>query len=85
MPSGARRTDEKSIIGFAYDYDVTAGGTRFGDPDGDSLSYEVTVSTPTPRVFNFTEEDKQALEAFLNTLTDTEFLNDPRFSDPFQQ
>jgi cytochrome c peroxidase len=38
----------------------------------------------TPRVFNLSEEDKQALEAFFNTMTDTEFLNDPKFSDPFQ-
>ena len=33
---------------------------------------------------NLSEEDKQALEAFLNTFTDQEFLEDPKFSDPFQ-
>jgi len=32
---------------------------------------------------NLTEEDKDALEAFLNTLTDNIFLSDPKFSDPF--
>jgi cytochrome c peroxidase len=32
---------------------------------------------------NLTEEDKNALEAFLHTLTDQAFLTDPRFSDPF--
>jgi cytochrome c peroxidase len=36
-----------------------------------------------PRRLNMTEEQKQALEAFLNTLTDDAFLNDPKFSDPF--
>jgi len=29
--------------------------------------------------------DKDALEAFLDALTDDEFLADPRFSDPFQR
>ena len=30
-----------------------------------------------------TPEDKQALLAFLRTLTDEEFLNNPEFSNPF--
>jgi cytochrome c peroxidase len=33
---------------------------------------------------NFREEDKQALDAFPHTLTDTSFATDPRFSDTFQ-
>ncbi len=33
---------------------------------------------------NLSEEDKQALEAFLHTLTDESLTTDPRFSDPFQ-
>jgi len=33
---------------------------------------------------NLPEEAKDALVAFLNTLTDEEMLNDPKFSDPFQ-
>jgi cytochrome c peroxidase len=36
-----------------------------------------------PRRLNLSEQDKLALEAFLNTLTDEDFLQDPRFSDPF--
>jgi cytochrome c peroxidase len=36
-----------------------------------------------PLRLNLSEEDKQALEAFLHTLTDDAFLADPRFSDPF--
>lgn len=35
------------------------------------------------RQLNLTEADKDALEAFLNTLTDPDFLTDPRFADPF--
>jgi len=30
-----------------------------------------------------TTEEKKALVAFLKTLTDTELVNDPKFSDPF--
>lgn len=37
-----------------------------------------------PLRLNLSEDDKNALEAFLHTLTDEEFLNAPRFSDPFQ-
>lgn len=33
---------------------------------------------------NFTDSEKAALVAFLNTLTDRTFLEDPKFSDPFQ-
>jgi cytochrome c peroxidase len=32
---------------------------------------------------DFTDSEKGALVAFLKTLTDHEFLNDPKFSDPF--
>lgn len=32
---------------------------------------------------NFTDSEKAALVAFLKTLTDTKFLADPKFSDPF--
>jgi cytochrome c peroxidase len=39
-----------------------------------------------PRVspLNFTDSEKAALVAFLKTLTDRQFLTDPKFSDPFQ-
>lgn len=36
-----------------------------------------------PRRLNMTEAQKQALEAFLNTFTDHQMLNDPKFADPF--
>jgi cytochrome c peroxidase len=32
---------------------------------------------------NLTSAQQAALVAFLNTLTDTNFVNDPKFSDPF--
>jgi cytochrome c peroxidase len=39
---------------------------------------------PQMRRLNFTESEKAALVAFLKTLTDHQFLTDPKFSDPFQ-
>jgi len=41
-------------------------------------------SSSGPKRLNLSEEDKQALEAFLRTFTDDEFLRDPKFSDPFR-
>lgn len=37
-----------------------------------------------PLRLNITKEDKQAIIAFLNTLTDYQFILDPKFSDPFE-
>ncbi len=36
------------------------------------------------RRFNFDDRQKAALVAFLKTLTDHKFIEDPKFSDPFQ-
>jgi cytochrome c peroxidase len=36
------------------------------------------------RGFNFSDRQKAALVAFLKTLTDQKFIEDPRFSDPFK-
>jgi len=38
----------------------------------------------TPKKFNFTTDEKKALVDFLKTLTDTELLTHPKFSDPFR-
>ncbi|MDX2248211.1 MAG: cytochrome c peroxidase [Bacteroidia bacterium] len=37
-----------------------------------------------PRRLNLTEEEKSALVAFMNTLTDTVFTSDEKFSNPFK-
>jgi cytochrome c peroxidase len=54
-----------------------------GIQDSDNLDGILRDFDFKPRRMNFTEEDKNALEAFLRTFTDDEFLNDPKFSDPF--
>ena len=35
------------------------------------------------RRLNFNDQEQAALIAFLNTLTDETFINDPKFADPF--
>ncbi|HCY45131.1 MAG TPA: cytochrome-c peroxidase, partial [Flavobacteriales bacterium] len=37
-----------------------------------------------PVNYDFSENEKAALVAFLNTLTDEEFITNEKFSDPFQ-
>ena len=34
--------------------------------------------------FNFTQDEKEALVAFLGTLTDNAMLEDEKYSDPFK-
>jgi cytochrome c peroxidase len=38
-----------------------------------------------PLRLNLSTEDKAALIAFMNTLTDTTLTNDPKFADPFKK
>ena len=52
-------------------------------PDLDSILRDV-LTTDLPTRLNLSEEDKDALEAFLRTMTDDAFLTDPKFSDPFE-
>jgi len=57
-----------------YDHDVQ---------QSTALSHTLRAPDGTPRRLNLSEADKDALEAFLTTLTDPGFLADPRFADPF--
>ena len=38
----------------------------------------------SPALLNLSAADKAALVAFMQTLTDTTFTSDPRFSNPFK-
>lgn len=53
-----------------------------------NLSAELRGIDGEPRQFNFTDQDKADLVAFLETTTDYEYINPtskPRFSDPFKR
>ena len=52
-------------------------------PDLDFRLRENQDRTQGPLFIDFTEEESAALVAFLETLTDQNFLTDERFSDPF--
>jgi cytochrome c peroxidase len=51
---------------------------------GDLLEYNEATGNYDVKRLNLTEAEKNALVAFLHTLTDESFLNDVRFSDPFK-
>ncbi len=55
-----------------------------GIQDHDNLSEALRNPDGSPRRFNFTEEEKADLVAFFKTLTDETFIQEERFSDPFQ-
>jgi cytochrome c peroxidase len=55
-----------------------------GVKPGFATSQTLLLSDGQPRLLNLSEDDKAALEAYLQTLTDPEFLSDPKFADPFQ-
>ncbi len=48
-----------------------------------NLSFELKDSEGTPFVLNLSMEEKEALVAFLETLTDYEFIKAAKYSDPF--
>ncbi len=56
-----------------------------GVQDSPNLSPRLRAGGPTgpPQRLNLTAEEKAALLALLNTLTDNTFLSDPKFSNPF--
>jgi cytochrome c peroxidase len=50
-----------------------------------NLNPELKGLDGSPKQMNFSQEEKEALIAFLKTYTDDEFLTDERYSDPFKQ
>ena len=63
---------------------ITFYGTEIQDhPDLDFRLRENFSPDGEPVSLDFTREEIDALVAFLETLTDWDFLSDPKFSDPF--
>lgn len=48
-----------------------------------NLDVRLKDEAGNPIVFNITEDEKAALIAFMQTLTDRQLISDPKFSDPF--
>lgn len=55
-----------------------------GIADHPNLDKRLKDESGAPRRMDITEPEKDALIAFLRTLTDEEMIRDPRFSDPFK-
>lgn len=49
-----------------------------------NLNSELRTGNGQPKRMNFDASEKEALIAFLKTYTDEEFLNDPKYADPFK-
>ncbi len=58
-------------------------GPFFGEGDGIVFDPGSVNGEIVPKQFNFSNTEKDALIAFLKTLTDETLVNDPKFSDPF--
>ena len=71
-----RFTTLRQVVDF-YDHGIQ------DNPNLDSLLRINDNSSEEVELLNLTEEEKQALVDFMKTLTDEQFLNDPKFSDPF--
>ena len=52
---------------------------------GPSVDKRLLNPAGQPRLLNLSVANKAALVAFMKTLTDTAFLSDPRYSDPFNK
>lgn len=55
-----------------------------GIQNGPALDNRLRGPGGTPQRLNLSDADKLALVAFMQTLTDTQFATDPRFSNPFR-
>ncbi len=55
-----------------------------GIEDNPNLDQRLRSQDGGPMVFNIPDTDKQAIIAFLHTLTDQEMISDVRFSNPFK-
>lgn len=55
-----------------------------GIQPNDSLDWRLRSAMDENSRMNMTADDKRALIAFLNTLTDEKMLNDPKYADPFK-
>lgn len=66
----------EDVIDF-YSDSLQTNGTSFAE-----IGF---IEVPSETGFNFTDSEKANLKSFLLTLTDHDFLTDPRFSNPFPQ
>lgn len=64
--------------------DSLIGFYNFGGFDNGNTDANMKFAGDDKGTRNFTEQEILDLKEFLNTLTDWDFIQDPRFSDPFE-
>jgi len=79
MHDGSLATLDDVIDHYARGGTLTESGPNAGD------GFENPNKSSFLNGFEITEQEREDLKAFLNALTDGDFLNDPAFSDPFAQ
>lgn len=70
--------------GSISDLDSLIGFYNFGGFDNGNTDSNMKFAGDDKGTRNFTQQEIHDLKEFLKTLTDYEFLEDPRFSDPFE-
>lgn len=78
MHDGSVATLEDAIDHYAAGGRTVLTGAHAG------VGSESPYKSPLVRPFTLTTEEKDDVVAFLRSLTDTTFVNDPRFGDPFE-
>lgn len=79
MHDGSMQTLEEVIELHSQGGRLLEGGQNSGDGRLSPLKHDFISQK------NFTQEEKEALVAFLNALTDQEFITNPNLSDPFKE
>jgi cytochrome c peroxidase len=62
-----------------------SGGRTISSGPNAGIGHDNPNKALNVRGFKLTEAEKSDLVAFLNSLTDTEFLNNPKFADPWKR
>ena len=76
MPDGSIATLDGVLDHYA------AGGRTVADGPNRGVGHDNPNKSPIVRGFELTTEQRRDLIAFLDTLTDTDLLRDPRFTNP---
>ncbi|MDH3726033.1 MAG: di-heme enzyme, partial [Myxococcales bacterium] len=79
MHDGSLASLDDVIDHYARGGTLTESGPNAGD------GFENPNKSSFLNGFEITEQEREDLKAFLNALTDDDFLNDPAFSDPFTE
>lgn len=73
-----------ATLGDVVDH-YMAGGRTIADGELAGVGVENPYKHPLVRPFDLTVDEKAALIAFMESLTDEDFLSDPRFASPFPE